>query len=274
MIEYLVGIIGGGVVGGAVKNFFKDVKVYDKYKPSDSIEEASSSRFIFVCVPTPYNGGFDLTILDEAVENVASHLPDPENQLIVIKSTALPGTTERYQQKYPQANFSFNPEFLRDQTATEDFIKNDRQIVGFTSKTKDHPLISELLRILPRAPYQKIVPATVAEMIKYASNTFLALRVIFTNQIYDICQALDIDYEAVKEAVTADKRVGASHFEIWHTESSLERNRGQTYRGYGGKCFPKDINSLIAEGKQLGVDMSLFEAAHEVNLLLNQGKYD
>ncbi len=274
MSGHLVGIIGGGVVGSAVKNFFNSAKVYDKYKDSDPIEEVAQARFIFICVPTPYNGGFDLSILDEAVENVVTHLVDSANQLVVIKSTALPGTTEKYQQKYPLINFAFNPEFLRDKTANDDFLKNDRQIAGFTSKTKDNPLISELLEILPEAPYRKIVPATVAEMIKYASNTFLALRVIFANQIYDICQALGIDYELVKEAVVADKRVGESHWEIWHTEASLNQNRHEAYRGYGGKCFPKDIKSVIAEGKALGVDMSLFEKAKEVNLRLNQGKYD
>ncbi len=274
MSKATIGIIGGGVVGGAVKNFFKAAKVYDKYKNLDPIEEVAKSKFIFVCVPTPYNGGFDLSILDDAVENAVTHLSDPDNQLIVIKSTALPGTTEKYQQKYPKANLVFNPEFLRDKSANEDFLKNDRQIVGYTRKTKGSPLISELLEILPPAPYQKIVPATSAEMIKYAGNTFLALRVIFANQIYDVCQALGIDYDLVKDAVIADKRIGPSHWKIWHTESSLENNRSATYRGYGGKCFPKDVNSLIAEGKMLGVDMSLFEKAQEVNLLLNEGKYD
>lgn len=274
MMKPKIGIIGGGVVGGAVKNFFRDALVYDKYKQLDSIEAVGKSRFIFICVPTPYNGGFDLSILDDAVTNTIRHMVDPKNQLLVIKSTALPGTTQKYQDRYPEVNFAFNPEFLRDRTANEDFVRNDRQLLGYTTQTKNSPLITELLEILPPAPYQKIVSSGVAEMIKYAGNTFLALRVIFANQIYDICEAMGVNYDEVKEAIKSDKRVGKSHWEIWHTERSLQSTRDEAYRGYGGKCFPKDINSPIAEGNSLGVDMSLFEAAREINLRLNGGKYD
>ncbi|MBI4049967.1 MAG: UDP-glucose/GDP-mannose dehydrogenase family protein [Candidatus Doudnabacteria bacterium] len=274
MQKELVGIIGGGIVGSAVKNFFPDAAVYDKYKPMDSIEEVGQRRFIFICVPTPYQGALDLSIVDEAIANTVTHLSNPEDQLIVLKSTALPGTTDNYQKKYPDVNFAFNPEFLRDKTANEDFINNDRQIVGYTSKTKGSTLVSELAAILPPAPYAKLMRAVDAEMIKYAGNTFLALQVIFANQIFDICQAAGISYELVKDALKADKRIGKSHWEIFHTESSLSSNIGEAYRGYGGKCFPKDINSLIAQGRALGVDMALFEAGREINLELNGGRYD
>lgn len=271
---HTIGIIGGGIVGGAVKNFFPAAKVYDKYKDSDPIEEVCKSRFIFICVPTPYDGGLDLSIMDEAIENTVQHLSDAENQLIVIKSTALPGTTQKYQEKYSEVNFAFNPEFLRDKTANEDFIKNDRQIVGYTSKTKDSELVSELLSILPPAPYQKTVPSEVAEMIKYAGNTFLALKVIFANQIYDVCESVGVDYQEVKAGIVSDKRIGESHWDVMHTESSLGEKTRDVYRGYGGKCFPKDINSLIAMSKDSGVDLGLFEAGREVNFDLNGGKYD
>lgn len=274
MTENTIGVIGGGIVGGAVKNFFKDAYVYDKYKPMDSIEDVARARFIFICVPTPYENGLDLSIMDEAIGNVVSRASDAAEQLIVIKSTALPGTTENYQKKYPQANFAFNPEFLRDKSANEDFIKTDRQIVGYTSKTKGHPLVSELLSILPRAPYEKLMSSGEAEMIKYAANTFLALQVIFANQLYDFCQAAEVNYDDVKAGVKADKRVGMSHWDIFHTEQSTEATKSEIYRGYGGKCFPKDINSLIKQGHDLGIDVSIFEAGRDVNLALNGGKYD
>ncbi|OGE83045.1 MAG: hypothetical protein A2846_01695 [Candidatus Doudnabacteria bacterium RIFCSPHIGHO2_01_FULL_49_9] len=272
--QQLVGIVGGGIVGGAVKHFFQDALVYDKYKKLDPITAVARQRFIFICVPTPYENGLDLSAVNDAVANVVEHLSDPSNQLIVIKSTAWPGTTQGLQDKYPQANFAFNPEFLRDKTANEDFVRNDRQIVGYTSKTKGSPLVEELLAILPRAPYEKIMASQDAEMLKYANNTFLALQVIFANQIFDICQGASASYELVKEAVKADKRIGKSHWEIFHTESSLSSNVSESYRGYGGKCFPKDINSLIDFGRQLDVDMSLFEVGREINLELNGGKYD
>ena len=261
-------------MGGAVKNFFKDAKVYDKYKTMDPISEVAKARFIFICVPTPYDNGLDLSIVDEAIANLIPQLADPSNQLIIIKSTAFAVTTQSYQDKYPQANFAFNPEFLRDKTAKEDFINNDRQIVGYTTKTKDSPLVKELLAILPSAPYQKLVYCSEAELIKYAGNTYLALQVIFANQIYDICQAAGISYELVKGALKSDKRIGPSHWEIFHTESSLASNVSDAYRGYGGKCFPKDINSLIHEGQKAGVDVSLFETGAAINMELNGGKYD
>lgn len=274
-MQHSVGIIGGGVVGGAVKNYFRDARLYDKYKQTDPIETVGQAKFIFICVPTPYNNhSFDLSILDEAVANVTSHLEDPEQQLVVIKSTALPGTTQAYQDKYPQVNFAFNPEFLKDRTANEDFIKPYSQLVGYTTKTKDSPLIVALLEALPKAPYARVLVSGEAEMIKYAANTFLALQVIFANQIYDICQSLSIDYDGVEEAVKADKRIGKTHWEIWHTESSLESTRSEKYRGYGGKCFPKDINSLIHLGEKLGVDVLLLESARAINLRLNGGKYE
>lgn len=269
-----IGIVGGGIVGGAVKNFFKDAKVYDKYKTLDPIEAAAGQRFIFICVPTPYENGLDLSMMDDAVGNTVAHLADPENQLIAIKSTVLPGTTEHYQKKYPQANFAFSPEFLRDKTAKEDFISNDRQIVGYTSKTRDSAMPAELLSLLPPAPYQKLMPSEAAEMIKYAGNNFLALQVIFANQIYDICRFAGINYDEVKQAVRSDKRIGKSHWEIFHTESSIPATMDEVYRGYGGKCFPKDLEAFIAEAKKLGVDISLFEAGREVNFQLNGGKYD
>ena len=261
-------------MGGAVKSFFPDAKVYDKFKDLDAIEEVGKCRFIFISVPTPYNGRLDLSITDDAAANAVRHLADPENQLIVIKSTIWPGTTQRYQDRYPQANFAFNPEFLRDKFAREDFVKNDRQIVGFTKKTKDSALVKELLEILPPAPYAKLVPAEVAEMIKYAGNTFLAMQVIFANQMYDLCQALGIDYDEVKEAIKSDKRIGKSHWEIFHTESSLASTLKDAYRGYGGKCFSKEMNTLVDEGRKLQADVGLFEAAKEINLKLNGGKYD
>lgn len=265
------------MVGSAVKNFFTGAKVYDKFKPLDSIIEVGNARFIFLCVPTPAQGqGLDLSIIDEAVANTVAHLQAPANQLIVIKSTVIPGTTSDYQKRYPQTNFAFSPEFLRDRTAAADFQDSftDRQIIGYTERTKNHPLVAKLMEILPPAQYQKIVPAEAAEMIKYAGNTFLAMEVIFANQIYDICQALGIDYEEVKQAIVADKRIGKSHWEIQHTESSLHSTRTAEYRGYGGKCFPKDMNSLIIWGRGLGVDMSLFETAREINQKLNGGRYD
>ncbi len=260
--NFSVGIVGGGAVGKAVAAHYGKVKVYDKYRDSNSIEEVSSSDYIFVAVPTPYNGTQDLTEMDDAVANIASHLVKPEKQVIIIKSTIIPGTTENYQTKYPHVNFIFSPEFLTEKTAIEDFARPDKQLVGYTEKTKN--LAQAVLKILPQAPYQKIVPASVAEMAKYAINLYYAFKVIFANNIYDLCEKLGIEYDTVREGLGADSRVQKDngHFDVLHAG----------YRGYAGKCLPKDAKTLVWLGKKLNLDLRFLEQVDKINerLLANK----
>jgi len=191
-----IGIIGVGMVGGAVARYFESIGrtpfLYDKYNGKGSLDEVNEADAVFICVPTPYGkGGFDLSMVEEAVSNLEN------GKIVVVKSTVLPGTTESLQNKYPQHQFLFNPEFLRELTAVEDMLSPERQIVGYTEKSQ--PVAEEILEILPPAPFKKTIPATEAEMVKYFGNTYLAARVIFANQMYDLCQALGIDYDKVRE---------------------------------------------------------------------------
>ena len=166
----------------------------------------------------------------------------------------LPGTTQKFQDAYPDQCVLFNPEFLREASANEDFLTPDRQIVGFCDEN-DADLAQEILESLPRAPHEAVVPAAVAEMTKYATNSFLALKVIFGNELFDLCGAVGVDYELVKQGFSVDWRIGASHFDV--SDSG--------YRGYGGKCLPKDTMSLLDLADDVGVSMRLLQAAHEVN---------
>lgn len=245
-------------MGQAMKRYFFEAKIYDKYHSQDSLEEVINRDIIFICVPTPYaaEAGFDLTEMN----NVFNDLKSVKNKIVVIKSTVLPGTTANYQIQRPDLKILFNPEFLTEATAAEDFLYPDKQIVGYTEKSQD--IAEEILRILPEAPYKKIMPAKEAEMVKYMINSYYAVKVIFANQIYDICRAGGIDYNLVKEAFIADKRVVDSHLDILH----------KGYRGFGGKCLRKDIYSLIDFAKQRGFDPKLLEVAKEINLTLNEGK--
>lgn len=259
--ELKIGIAGIGYVGGAVEAFYRKQGIglflYDKYKNIGSLDGLNRADLIFLCLPTPFieeNGkGFDDSALWEVLNQIKGE------KIIIIKSTVLPGSTENYQKNFLQHKILVNPEFLLAKTAIEDFEKPKRQIVGYTQKSK--AIANEVMSILPKAPFKKIVKATEAEMIKYFGNTFLANRVIFANQIYDICQKIGIDYEVVKECAGEDNRIGKSHFEIFY----------DGYRGYGGACLPKDTKAFIQFAENLGVEPKLLKTLEEINKTLFDG---
>ena len=248
-----VGIVGIGYVGGAVKHWFEKEKYplfcYDKYKKIGSAEEVNRADIVFICVSTPYHkeSGYDDSAVLESLKNLAG------SKIVVIKSTILPGSTERFQEEFPRHKILFNPEFLRTKTAKRDFLNPKRQIIGVTEKSKD--IAQKILDILPKAPYQKIIPSKEAEMVKYFGNAFLALRVIFANQIYDLCQALGVDYDTVKEVAGYDPRIGHSHLDIFH----------DGYRGYAGGCFPKDIKALLQLAQEQNINLKLLKTVDEIN---------
>ncbi|MFA6428749.1 MAG: hypothetical protein WCW02_04405 [Candidatus Buchananbacteria bacterium] len=251
-----IGVIGGGMVGGAIKGYFPQALIYDKFLPQDELERVLVCDYIFIAVPTPFTDKFDLSIMDEAF----GYLTGLKDKIVIIKSTVLPGTTDDYQVKYPNLKILFNPEFLTEVTALDDFKEPDRQIVGFTDKSQ--AVAAEVLQLLPKAPYQKIMPAKSAEMIKYMFNTFYATKVVFANQVYDLCQKIEVDYEQVKEAFLTEKKNLFNHFNIWHKD----------YRGYGGKCLPKDLNALVELADKNKVDLKLLKTVREINNQLEQKK--
>ena len=260
------GIIGVGMVGGALQRYFENVRgikpfLYDNGKNLGSPQEINQAEVIFICVPTPFNKEkkyFDIPFLEDAFSKIQG------KKIIVIKSTTLPGTTEMFQQKYPQHNILCNPEFLTEATADQDMSYPDRQIVGYTKKS--YNVVGEVMQILPLAPFEKILPATEAEAVKYFGNTWFSTKVIFANQIYDLCQKLGLDYDRIMEAAAADKRIGRTHLEVWH--------KGK--RGFAGKCLPKDMKAFIKFAEEKGVDLKLHKVVDEINdgLLKSQGIED
>lgn len=252
-----IGIVGVGVVGDALLSYLDSQgchpRLYDKFKSVGSLDEVNEADVVFVCVPTPYRDGLGFD--SSAVENAISLL-DGE-KAVLVKSTLQPGTTERLQERFPQHHLFFQPEFLREKSAREDFLKPDRQIMGYTRK-EDEGLGKQLMTLLPPAPYEAVLPATAAELIKMSTNAFLALKVIFSNQIFDVCGALEVDYNIVKTGIAADPRIGGSHMEVFDSG----------YRGYGGKCLPKDTQGLIELAAALKTPLELFSTVHEINELL------
>jgi UDPglucose 6-dehydrogenase len=259
-----IGIMGVGMVGGAIKNYFekKGIKpfLYDNGKGFGSSKEVKRADVIFVCVPTPYDkeNGFDLSFIENACENISG------KKIIVIKSTVLPGTTEKFQKKYPQHKFLFNPEFLVEESADEDMENPDRQIIGYTKESYD--VAEKVLKLLPKAPFEKIVKSREAEMIKYFGNSFLSVKVIFANQIYNLCKKIGIDYDIVRECASFDKRIGPSHLDVHHGG----------YFGYGGKCLNKDIRALIQLADEQNIELKLHKTVEEINnkLMEEQGIED
>jgi UDPglucose 6-dehydrogenase len=251
-----IGIIGLGFVGGTIFKWFKKKKYqlycYDKFKKIGSPEEVSKADIIFLCLPTPYrkNIGADLSALKENLDYFKNH----KNKIFVIKSTVPPGTTENFQKQYPQHKFLFNPEFLRAGDPWKTFINTDLQIAGYTQKSKN--LAKKILNLLPQGKnFTGIMPATEAEIVKYAVNSFLAMKVIFANQIYELTQKLNANYETIKQALESEPRLGKSHFNVFH----------EGYRGFGGACLPKDLLSFITLYKKLKLKSELFETVWKIN---------
>ena len=256
-----VGIIGYGVVGKAVEYGFKgrhEVRVYDKYLPSSPLEEVvAKSDVIFVTLPTPCKGNkIDLSIMDDNLEQI-SQLAHGSDKTIIIKSTVIPGTTAAYAAKYPDLKFCFNPEFLTEANPLQDFLNPDRLVMGSNDES-DALRVAALYRgVLPSAPILFSDP-TSAEMTKYMANALLATKVIFANEVYDLCQKLGVDYEAVKRIVSLDERVGKSHLNV------------TPERGFGGKCLPKDLVALIGLYQDLEVDASILESVWDKNLRIRK----
>jgi len=250
-------VIGVGMVGTQVKSWFKDVLTYDTNKQSNTWEECLQADCFFVCVPTPYkeNKEYDLSILEETIAKI------PEGKIIVIKSTVNPGTTDYFQTKYPNKKFLFNPEFLTELSAEDDFKHPDMQILGISKESYD--LATEIMLILPPAPVMRVVSLIDAEWVKKLRNAYYSTKVIFFNEMYDIIKKSEpADYETIRSIVVEDPRIGNSHSFIFH----------KGYRGFGGACLPKDTYALIDFAKNKGASPELLEKVKEINKRLTNVK--
>lgn len=260
-----IGIVGHGYVGKAVEFGFKpknEILVYDKYLLSlDLPEVVEKSEFIFVCVPTPMDKDYtkiDLSIVESVVREIIE-IAGKKNKkpVVVIKSTVVPGTTRALGKKYNWPQILFNPEFLTEANYLDDFVNADRIVIG-----GDNDLVRQRLVDLYRASFPKTkifqTDPTTAETVKYMANAFLATKVIFANEIFDLCQKSGIKYEEVKRMVVADHRIFDSHLDI------------TTQRGFGGKCFPKDVVALLGLAQEMEILMELLEAVWKKNLRIRK----
>jgi UDPglucose 6-dehydrogenase len=284
-----IAVIGQGFVGGSLTTVFAEkgfsVLVYDKagkiargahdYR-ADSIKNLVNfaegsiegfSKVYFVCLPTPMyeDGSADLSI----VEGVLSELAEvPGERIAVVKSTVPPGSTEKWNKLFSETGLRvvFNPEFLTEANALDDMRNQNRIVLG-----GPRPHINTVKQVFqtafPKVPLVK-TSSTTAEMVKYITNNFLTVKVAFANEMFQICEALDksglnVDYDKVIEYAKYDSRLGSSHW-------SVPGPDGQP--GFGGHCFPKDVNAMIDVAKTLGVKPTVLKSAWEKNLEVRSDK--
>jgi UDPglucose 6-dehydrogenase len=261
-----IGIIGQGFVGSAVREGMKnhyEILAYDKDPNKFSNVESifhivEGSELTFLCVPTPMrkNGACDLTIVRSAlteINDVAKAL-EAKDYIVIIKSTVPPGTTWQLNIEFPNLDIVFNPEFLTEANAVEDYKNQNRIIIG-----GERPGTTTVKRLFakafPKVPIIK-TSSTIAEMIKYVTNTFLAMKVSYANEVYQLCQGLNIDYDKVIEYARYDDRLGNSHWSVPGPDGDF---------GFGGHCFPKDIAALQFVAISLGIDSTMLDAAIRKN---------
>lgn len=219
--------------------------------------ETGLAIFIAVGTPSRDDGSADLSFVEDVGRGIATHLNS--YKVIVTKSTVPVGTGERLRdlitRHAPQsARFDIvsNPEFLREGSAVEDFMRPNRVVIG-----ADGPQAEAIMRDLYRPLYLIETPfvftdVATAEMIKYASNTFLATKVSFINEVANLCERVGANVQVVAKAMGLDHRIGSKFLHAGP--------------GYGGSCFPKDIAALIQTGRQVGCVMEIAEAAARANV--------
>ncbi len=202
------------------------------------------------------SGECDLSIVRKALDEISSVATalSVQDYIVVIKSTIPPGTTEMLNNEYSNLDIVFNPEFLTEANAVEDYKNQNRIIVGGErpGSTKVKQIFA---KAFPKVPIIK-TSSTIAEMIKYVTNTFLATKVSFANEMYQICQGLNIDYDKVIEYARYDERLGNSHWSVPGPDGDF---------GYGGHCFPKDIAALRYIAENLMIDTTVLNSAIQKN---------
>jgi len=253
-------IIGCGFVGNAIYNTFSpyySIKIYDKFKSGfNSLKETlDHSDVIFVCLPTPVADDMSQD-LSNIIESLCEADRETEDRKIfVIKSTVLPGTTRKLKEIYNKHGFVFSPEFLTERNAIFDSINTYRVILGSDNKN-DIDRVEEIHK--PVYSHVKLFKTNFeeAELVKYICNCFFSAKVSIMNEIYDICKGLGIEYEKVRQMFLADQRIANSHTMVPGPDG---------HRGFGGKCFYKDLNSFIFWCKEHNFNVDMFDAANRVN---------
>ena len=254
-----IGIVGYGFVGKAVDyGFNRDIEkiiIDPKLDTSISNLKSHNPEFIFICVPTPMNsdGDQDSSIIEKVLTEINK---DYSESVVIVKSTVLPSIIEKLSKSHK--HFVYNPEFLREKTANEDFVNASSLILG--GEPDDLKKVAELYNNHSDCKIVEVHETDVisASLVKYSINTFLASKVIFFNQLHDIYQALnpDIKWDKFITMINSDNRIGESHMNVPGHDGRL---------GFGGACFPKDTTALLSLSKDIGKEFSLLKEVIRIN---------
>jgi UDPglucose 6-dehydrogenase len=298
-----IAVIGQGFVGGSLTSVFSErgetVYAYDKtgkVAPGgvgsfnrqitrENVTPISLTDFVrecegtpgftgvyFVCVPTPMyeDGSCDVSIVEDVLELLAAapYGADSPQRIAVIKSTVPPGSTEKWNKQFNdrELHVVFNPEFLTEANAVNDMREQNRIVLG-GPRPYINTVRNVFMRAFPKVPIIK-TSSTTAEMVKYVTNCMLAVKVAFANEMSQICEELDkdglnVDYDKVVEYIKFDRRLGETH---WSVPGPVPTHDGRYVRGFGGHCFPKDVNALISVARNYSVSPTVMQAAWDKNL--------
>lgn len=254
-----IAVVGIGVVGNAIyqsllkKNVDNksSIVAYDKFKNIGKFEDILGTDMIFLCLPTPYSKetfSYDKSALNEVCSKLAKN---KYKGMVIIKSTVEPTTTESFAKIY-RLKFFHNPEFLTARTAYQDFHEQKHIIIGKTSMTTDEDL-KKLVYF-----YQSYYPAAQisvcqsieSECVKLFCNCFYAVKVQFFNELYLVCQMLNINYDQVRNIMLKNGWINPMHTSVPGPDGQLS---------YGGMCFPKDTNALLSFMKKMNIPHAVLE---------------
>ena len=262
MKKLKVGVIGNGFVGEAISFAFSSVSnvfIYD-IDPLRSINDLKSIHncdFIFVCVPTPMfeDGSQDLSYVENTFTNANN------NPIYILKSTVLPGTTNNLLNKYPNLKIIFSPEFLTERTAKLDMLTQSRIILGGELELTEKAKILFNQRFKTKNIIQ--TDAITAELTKYMNNTFFATKVSLMNEYKLLCDKVGANWDVALKGFISDGRIGDSHINVPGHDGKL---------GYGGTCFPKDVNALLSFSKKHGIKLNTISGGWKTNLNVRSEK--
>ena len=267
-----LGIIGNGFVGNAIAHAFipcMTVRIHDK-DPEKSLDTLSDvvnhSDVVFISVPTPMTkeGLIDLSIVETVFQDIEKVKNQDSRAIFVLKSTVVPGTTRKLKVKHPNLPIVFNPEFLTERHARFDFLNQSRIVLGFEADLDEgqrNLTVQKVKKLYDmRFSGNNFITTNyeTAEMIKYFNNLFFAVKVSFMNEMKLVADKLEvINWDKAVRGFVSDGRVGDSHLQVPGPDGKC---------GFGGSCFPKDINAFMTFADSIGLDLAVLKGAWKTNL--------